>query len=164
VLRLFAAALFCACDDAGTIIGTAGTGGSGGSGGTSPTQQGFQAQYILSSVFPTPFVPAAGITQKSVIGQCVDIRTNGTMVQSVLYTQDNPALIMRETDTWTYTLSGTNIVTSDPLAGAGATAQAIGTTSSSQISVTRVLRNGGAPVVRTLVFSKVSQLSTPCGS
>ncbi len=153
-----------ACGDA-SAVGLDGTSGTGGTGGSTPTTQGFSAQYILASVSPTPFVPGStAFAQKSVIGQCVDIRSSGTMLQSILYTQDNPAQITRETDSWVYTLSGSDILTVDPLAGAGATTQRIGGTGDAQIAITRVLRNDGLAVVRTLVFSRVSQLSTPCGT
>ncbi len=143
------ATALCACGESSLlgIGGTDGTGGTGGLGGSTPTAQGFSAQYILASVSPTPFVPgSSAFAQKSVIGQCVDIRSNGTMLQSILYTQDSPAQITRETDSWIYTLSGTGIP------------------GDSQIAITRVLRNDGIPVVRTLFFSRVSQLSRPCGT
>ena len=116
------AALLCGCGN-NPLFGILGpSGGGNGAASSTPSTIGFTAVYILASVSPTPFVPAAGIAQKSVIGQCVDIRGDGTMIQSIVYTQDNPAQITRETDTWTYTLSASNIVTKDPLAGAAATA------------------------------------------
>ncbi|MBA3646491.1 MAG: hypothetical protein H0W63_09965 [Gemmatimonadaceae bacterium] len=155
---LFVLAL-CACGDS-TLAGVS---GSTTAPGSSPAQP-VSAQYILASVQPTPFVPAGGFVQKSVIGQCVDLKPTGTLVQSILYTQDNPALLTRETDTWTYTLSGLDILTRDPLAGAGAATQRIGSTADAQITITRVFRNNGSAIVRTLIFSKVTQLSTPCGS
>jgi hypothetical protein len=135
-----------------------------GSGGNTPAPQAFSAQYILASVAPTPFVPASGIAQKSVIGQCVDIKSDGTMVQSILYTQDTPAQISRETDTWTYTLSGSNIVTQDPLSTAGSPSTIIGATTDNQIVITRLLRNDGLSVTRTLTFSKLAQGGPACGS
>jgi hypothetical protein len=138
--------------------------GTGGNGGNNPTPQAFAAQYILASVAPTPFVPAVGIAQKSVIGQCVDIKSDGTMVQSILYTQDSPAQITRETDTWRYTLSGANIVTQDPLSPAGSPSMIIGATTDNQIVITRLLRNDGLPVTRTLTFSKLPQGGPICGS
>jgi hypothetical protein len=134
------------------------------SGGNNPAPQGFSAQYILASVAPSPFVPAAGIAQKSVIGQCVDIKSDGTMVQSILYTQDSPAQLTRETDTWTYTLSGSNIVTQDPLSTAGSPSFIIGATTDNQIVVTRILRNDGLAVVRTLTFTKLAQGGAVCGT
>lgn len=134
-----------------------------GNGGNNPAPQAFSAQYILASVAPTPFVPAAGIAQKSVIGQCVDIKSDGTMVQSILYTQDSPAQITRETDTWTYTLAGGNIVTQDPLATSGSAPMIIGATTDNQIVITRLLRNNGLPVIRTLTFTKLVQGGPICG-
>jgi hypothetical protein len=130
-----------------------------------PNPSGFSAQYILSSVQPDPFVPAPGLTQKSVIGRCVEIKSNGTLVQDILYSQDNPAALTRETDSWTYTVSGSDILARDPVGiGSGPTVQRIGTTAGAQISITRVLRNNGAPVIRTLNFSKVTSVTPPCGS
>jgi hypothetical protein len=140
---------------AGTIAG--GTNGSA-------TAQNFSGQYILASVAPDAFVPASGLTQKSVIGRCVEIKTNGTLVQDIIYTQDTPAALIHETDTWTYTLSGTSILANDPVGtGLGPAVQLIGATTDAQITITRTLRNNGLPVIRTLTFSKVTQLSPPCG-
>lgn len=147
-----------ACDTS-AIAGTAVPASSG-----SPSAQNFSAQYILASVQPDPFVPAPGLTQKSVIGRCVEIKTNGTLVQDILYSQDSPAALTRETDTWTYTLSGTDIRANDPVGvGFGPTVQRIGSTTDSQITITRTLRNNGAPAIRTLIFSKVAQLNPRCG-
>ncbi len=156
-ILLFVVLAPCACGNS-TLTGVS---GSATAPGSSPAQQ-VSAQYILASVQPTPFVPATGFAQKSVIGLCVDIKPNGTMVQSILYTQDNPALLTRETDTWTYTLSGSDILTRGPLAGAGSVTQRIGSTTDAQVTITRILRNNGSAIVRTLIFSKVTQLSTPC--
>lgn len=155
-LFLLPATLAC---DTSSLEGTLARGSAGNPGAT-----GFSAQYILASVQPVPFVPAPGLTQKSVIGRCVEIKNNGTLVQDILYSQDNPALLLRETDSWTYTLSGTDILARDPVGiGSGPTVQRIGSTAGSQISITRVLLNNGAPVIRTLNFSKVAQVTPPCG-
>lgn len=140
--------------------------------GTIPTSspgttgaQGFSAQYILTSVQPDPFVPAPGFTQRSVIGRCVEIKADGTLVQDILYSQDAPAALLREIDSWTYTLSGTDILARDPVGvGSGALVERIGSTGGTQISITRVVRNSGIPALRTLTFSKVSQLTPRCGS
>jgi len=86
-------------------------------------------------------------------------------VQDILYSQDNPAALTRETDTWTYTISGTDILARDPVGlGSGPMVSRIGSTAGGQISITRVLRNNGAAVVRTLNFSKVAALTPACGS
>jgi hypothetical protein len=147
-----------ACDTS-AIDGTIGGGTNG-----SPTAQNFSAQYILASVAPDPFVPAAGLTQKSVIGRCIEIKTNGTLVQDIIYSQDSPAALIHETDTWNYTLSGTSILADDPVGiGLGPAVQRIGATTDAQITITRTLRNNGVPVIRTLTFSKVTQLSPACG-
>jgi hypothetical protein len=144
----------------GTTVGT-----SAGAGSPSGSNQSFSAEYILSSVQPGPFVPATGFTQKSVIGRCVEIKTNGTLFQEILYSQDAPAALTRETDSWSYTISGTDIFVTDPSGfGAGAVTQRIGSTTGSQISITRTLRNNGLPVIRTLNFSKVGKLTPRCGS
>jgi len=148
------------CDAASTIGGTSGglPGGSGSGGG-------FSAQYILSSVDPDPFVPATGFTQKSVIGRCVDIKSTGSLVQEILYTQDVPAALTKEIDSWAYVISGTDIIVTDPTGfGSGPVTQRIGSTTGSQISITRRLWNNGLPVIRTLNFSKVNGLTPACGS
>jgi hypothetical protein len=147
-----------ACDTS-AVAGTAVPGSNGSSGA-----QNFSAQYILASVQPDPFVPAVGLTQKSVIGRCVEIKTNGTLVQDILYSQDSPAALTRETDTWTYTLSGTDIRANDPVGvGFGPTVQRIGSTTDTQITIIRTLRNNGLPAIRTLIFSKVAELNPRCG-
>ena len=142
------------------VDGTIATGSPG-----TPNVTGFSAQYILASVQPDPFVPALGLTQKSVIGRCVEIKANGTLVQDILYSQDNPAALTRETDSWSYKLSGSAILATDPVGiGSGPTVQQIGSTTGAQITITRMLRNNGLPVIRTLVFSKVAQVTPQCGS
>lgn len=145
--------------DASSIDGTLATGSTG-----STNAQGFSAQYILASVQPDPFVPALGFAQKSVIGRCVEIKADGTLVQDILYSQDPPAALTRETDTWSYTLSGTDIVVKDPVGvGAGPAVERIGSTADPQITITRMLRNNGIPVIRSLTFSKITQLNPRCG-
>ena len=141
----------------GTTVGASPGSGSG-------SNQSFSAEYILSSVQPDPFVPATGFTQKSVIGRCVEIKANGTLFQEILYSQDSPAALTRETDNWSYAISGGDIFVTDPAGfGAGPVTQRIGSTTGAQISITQTLRNNGLPVIRTLNFSKVSQLTPPCG-
>ena len=148
-----------ACD-VSAVAGTAGTlPPSGGS------PQNFSAQYILSSVQPDPFVPATGFTLRSVIGRCVEIKSDGTVVQDVLYSQDSPAALLREVDNWTYTLSGTDIMVNNPIGfGSGPVVQRVGSTNGTVISITRVLRNSGLAVIKTLIFSRVSQVDPRCGS
>jgi hypothetical protein len=151
-----------ACDTSaveGTLAsGTPGTAGS-------PSVTGFSGQYILASVQPDPFVPAPGLTQRSVIGRCVEIKPDGTLVQEILYSQDSPAALIKEIDTWTYSLSGSVILARDPVGlGSGPVVTNIGSTGDAQIVITRILQNSGAPVIRTLFFSKVSQLTPRCGA
>lgn len=152
--------LLPACEVSSVSGTTAGIRGGSGTGSSQP----FSAVYILNSVQPDPFVPATGFTQKSVIGRCVELKTNGTLFQEILYSQDAPAALTRETDSWSYTISGTDIYVTDPVGfGSGPVTQRIGSTSGSQISITRTLRNNGLPVVRTLNFSRVTQLTPGCG-
>ena len=141
----------------GTSVGTSSGSGPG-------STESFSAQYILSSVEPNPFVPATGFTQKSVIGRCVEIKPGGTLTQEILYTQDTPAALTSETDSWSYSISNGDIFVTDPAGfGSGPVTQRIGSTTGGQISITRTLRNNGLPVIRTLNFSKVSQLTPRCG-
>lgn len=155
-LQLLAAALSCTGSSSETLLGTSSTGTS--------NPQGFSALYILASVQPNPFVPAQGFAEKSVIGRCVEIKRDGTLVQEILYSQDFPVSLTRETDAWSYTLSGTDILARDPAGfGSGPEVRRIGSTAEAQIIITRVLRNNGLPVVRTLIFSKVASLSSRCG-
>lgn len=86
------------------------------------------------------------------------------LVQDILYSQNAPVALSRETDTWSYTLSGTDIIVKDPIGvGSGPESKRIGSTADIQISITRLLRNNGLPVIRTLTFSKVTQLDPRCG-
>lgn len=142
------------------VSGVAGSGTSPGAGVT-----GFSAEYILASVQPDVFVPAAGLTQRSVIGRCVEIKASGTLTMEILYSQDSPAALIRETDSWPYVLSGSDILARDPVGtGSGPVTQRIGSTTATQITITRVLRNNGVPVIRTLNFSKISSLDPRCGN
>lgn len=141
----------------------AGTYGAGSPGTSNPTN--FGAEYILAFVEPDAFVPAAGFVQKSVIGRCVEIKPDGTLLQEILYSQNAPAALTREVDTWSYSILGSDIVAKDPVGtGSGPVSRRIGSTTGTQIVITRVLRNNGNPVIRTLTFSRINPLSPRCGS
>jgi hypothetical protein len=114
-------------------------------------------------VQPTPGVPTAGQGGKNVQQGCMEVRTDGTLIQAVVYLNDATFALSIETETWSYHLVGGEIVVTDPQ-GLFLGVTSIGSTGDSQISTNRTLQNAGMPVARTLIFTKVGGLGSVCGS